>query len=128
MDLARTLRLSSLPTSLLTHLDSRDAAVWVLESFVAEAGGEAVAEVMRLPWRVVLSESSDPTLLAALERTEKAADPLVRRRGFLQLVDTPPADVELPPRCLPIYLLSGRAGGIPAAGLARLSGSCCAPV
>jgi hypothetical protein len=65
MDLSRTLRLSSLPTPLLTRLDSRDAAVWVLESFVTEAGGAAVAEGMRLPWRVVLSESSDPTLLAA---------------------------------------------------------------
>jgi hypothetical protein len=118
MDLARTLRLSRLPTPLLNHLDSRDAAVWVLKPFVAEAGGAAVAEVMRLPWRLVLSESSDPALLSALEQTETASDPLVRRRGFVQLVDTNPADVLLPPRCLPIYLLNGRGAETLAGGLA----------
>ena len=43
------------------------------------------------------------------------------RRGFVQLVDTNPADVLLPPRCLPIYLLNGRAVGAPKAGLAAMT-------
>jgi hypothetical protein len=55
------------------------------------------------------------------ERTETSTDSLVRRRGFVQLVDTNPADVLLPPRCLPIYLLNGRALGIPASGLAAMT-------
>ncbi len=88
MDLSRTLRLESLHGSLFTHLDSRDAAVWVREAFVAEAGAAAVAEVIRLPWRLALSESAAPDLLAALEASENADDPLVRRRGFVQIVDT----------------------------------------
>ncbi len=121
MDLARTVRLGSLPAPLLNHLDARDAAIWVLEPFVAEAGGVAVADLMRLPWRLVLSESSDQALLAALERPEDAADPLVRRRGFVHLVDTNPADVLLPPRCLPVYLLNGRGVGTPAGGLAAMT-------
>ena len=54
MELARTIRLTGLPISLLNHLDSRDAAVWILESFVAEAGGATVASVAKLPWRLVL--------------------------------------------------------------------------
>jgi hypothetical protein len=108
MELARTIRLNSLPLSLLNHLDSRDAAVWVLEPFVSEAGDAAVADVVKLPWRLALSESSDPGLIRALEETESSVDPLVRRRGFLQVVDTNPADVLLPPRSLPVYLLNGR--------------------
>jgi hypothetical protein len=51
MDRARTIRLDSLSTPLLNHLDARDAAIWVLEPFVLEAGSTAVAELMRLPWR-----------------------------------------------------------------------------
>ena len=121
MDPARTVRLDSLSAPLLNHLDARDAAVWVLEPFVLEAGGTAVAELMQLPWRLVLSESSDFALLAALEQPEAATDPLVHRRGFLQLVDTNPADVVLPPRCLPIYLLNGRTLGVRNSGLAARS-------
>src|SRR5579864_8718880 len=121
MDLSRIIRLDDLPTPWLNHLDSRDIAIWVLESFVAEAGGAAVAELMRLPWRLVLSESSDAALLTALEQTESTADPLVRRRGFIHLVDTNPADVLLPPRCLPVYLLNGRGTEMRAGGLAALT-------
>lgn len=121
MDRARTIRLDNLPTPLLNHLDARDAAVWVLEPFVTEAGGSAVAELLRLPWRLVLSESSDPALLTELGRSEETTDPLVRRRGFVQLVDTIPAEVILPPRCLPIYLLNGRNQGPTTGGLAALT-------
>lgn len=121
MNLGRTVRLSGLPAPLLNHLDSRDAAVWVLKQFVADAGGATVAEVMRLPWRLVLSESSDPALLTALEHPQNSADPLVRRRGFIHLVDTNPADVLLPPRCLPVYLLNGRGAGTSAGGLVAMT-------
>jgi hypothetical protein len=121
MDLSRTLRLDSLQAPLLSHLDSRDAAVWVREAFVAEAGAAAVVNVIRLPWRLVLSESADPALLAALEESENAADPLVRHRGFVQLVDTNPADVLLPPRCLPVYLLNGRDATPSVGGLAAMT-------
>ncbi len=121
MDQRQTLRLDRVPTTLLTYLDSRDAAVWVLEPFVAEADVQMLAAVMRLPWRLVLSESSAPDLLKALEQPQNVDDPLVRRRGFVYLVDTNPADVQLPPRCLPVYLLHGRATGPSVGGLAAMT-------
>jgi hypothetical protein len=121
MDVARTLRLDNLPISFLSHLDGRDAAIWVCEPFVIQAGGLAVAELLRLPWQLVLTESSDPTLLEALERSEDASDPLVRRRGFIYLVDTKPEDVLLPQRCLPVCLLNGRGAGTTTGGLAAMS-------
>jgi hypothetical protein len=105
----------------VAHLDARDAAVWVLEPFVQEAGPELVAEVMKLPWRLVLSESSNLKLQTLLEATEDVTDPLVRRRGFLQLIDTNPAEVLLPPRSLPIYLLGGRDPNAPRGGLAAMT-------
>jgi hypothetical protein len=79
MDHARTLRIDSLPAPFLNHLETRDAAVWVLELFVAEAGGTAVAELLRLPWRLVLTESSDPALLAELERAQRLVHTSSRR-------------------------------------------------
>ena len=121
MDLSRTLRVDGISDPLLAHLEARDAAIWVLDSFVAEAGAAAVADVLRLPWRLVLCESSDSSLVTALELSEDAADPLVRQRGFIQLVDTNPADVLLPPRCLPIYLLNGRGPKVSASGLAAMT-------
>jgi hypothetical protein len=120
MDVQRALRVDAVPQHLLGHLDARDAAVWVLEPFVVDAGPAEVAAVLGLPWRIVLCESDNPTLLKLLEAPETPSDPLVRRRGFIHLVDTNPAHVLLPPHCLPIYLLNGRGGGS-VAGLAALT-------
>jgi hypothetical protein len=91
MDIQRTLRVDSLPTHLLSHLDSRDAALWVLNPFISQAGIAEAAAVIGLPWRLVLCESSDPVLLKSLEMPEDPGDPLVRRRGFIHPVDTNPA-------------------------------------
>jgi hypothetical protein len=121
MELNRTLRLDRLPRHLVSHLDARDAAVWVLEPFVAGAGGARAAEIMRLPWRLALTESSDPTLLEELDRAEDVASPLVRRRGFIHLIDTIPTDVMLPPHSLPVYLLNGRGVGPPVSNLAAMT-------
>ena len=33
---------------------------------------------------------------------------MTRKRGFIQIIDSDPSRIELPQRCLPIYLLSGR--------------------
>lgn len=118
MDLARTIRLESVPSPLLSHIGSRDAVLWLSDNFVGEAGKAIAADVLRLPWRLILSETSDPELLAELEKSEDAVDPLVLRRGFVHVVDTNPADVLLPPRCLPIYLLNGRENPPSTAGLA----------
>lgn len=120
MNLDRTFRLESLPTGLSQRLDARDAAIWVSKSFVEAAGSEATATLLRLPWRLVLCESSDAGLISELEKAEAPNEPLVRRRGFVQIVDTNPADMLLPPRALPIFLLAGRPG-VPTGGLSRLT-------
>lgn len=120
MDLARTFRIEAVPSTLLDRLDAREAVIWVTDSFVSDAGVEAAAQLLSLPWRLVLCESRDEALLSRLEAAESAGDLLVRRRGFVQLIDGNPADVPLPPRSLPIYLLNGRPPSSPL-GLAALT-------
>jgi hypothetical protein len=120
MEFLRALQVDPLPTHLLSHLNTRDAALWVMDPFVDQAGAADAAAAMTLPWRLVLCESWDPALLTALEAPEAPSDPLVRRRGFIQLVDTNPSQVLLPPHCLPVYLLNGRNSQV-SVGLAALT-------
>lgn len=103
-------QLEDAPDHLLLELDGRDAAVWLLPGFVAAAGPDLTARLLKLPWNLVLSEARDAPLLAALEAQEAPDDPLVRRRGLVLLVDANPADVPLPRRSLPVFLLNGREG------------------
>jgi hypothetical protein len=105
----------------MKHLDARDAALWVRDAFVKDAGGDLVAEVIKLPWRVVICDSDDCDLIERLEDKEDVGNPLVRRRGFVQLVDVNPSEVLLPPHCLPVYLLNGRGGVAATGGLAALT-------
>ena len=106
---------------LMRELDSRDAAVWLLNSFADAAGVVETAKLLGLPWAFVLSESSDPSLISALETSEESVDgPLVRRRGMIHVVDTNPANVTLPRRGLPIFLLNGEASA-PVTGLAAIT-------
>jgi len=101
--LIQLLESNEIPDSLLASLAERDAAVW-LECTTVPL--DLLARFLKLPWRQVISEISDPKLLEALETTEDAA--LVRRRGTIHIVDSDPSRIELPPRSLPIYLLKGR--------------------
>ena len=103
-----TVRLiEDVPDQLLTNLDGRDGAVWLMPAFAAAAGPDLTARILGLPWSLGLSEAGDAPLLAALEAQEEPDDPLVRRRGMILLVDVNPADVPLPRRSLPIFLLNG---------------------
>lgn len=61
--------------------------------------------MLRLPWKQVFVEERDPLLVAALQEPDSEA--LVRRRGFVHLIDTDPSRIELPTRALPVFLLSG---------------------
>lgn len=107
-------------SALFAELDSRDAAVWLLDPFLQAVGPEQTAKLLALPWSMVLSEASDPALTAALEAPEPLDSPLVRRRGIVHVVDENPADVTLPPRSLPIFMLNGRTPGR-ASGLAAMT-------
>ena len=111
---------SAASMSLFAELDSRDVAVWLLDSFAEAAGAEKTAKLLGLPWAFVLSECSSKALVEALEVPERVDSPLVRRRGIVHIVDTNPSDVTLPPRSLPVFLLNGRGPGR-SAGLAAMT-------
>ena len=91
-----------LPDRLLSALGGRDVTLWLHRLPVELDTGE-VARLVGLPWRAVLLGESTKELLDALSLD---ADPdLVRRRGYLQLIQTDPSLVSLPPRSLPVYQL-----------------------
>ena len=116
----RLLKSAEVPLPLLAQLEGRDAALWV---FGETADGEIasqVADVIRLPWGLVLNESTNPSILQHLEEPEPLDGPLVRRRGLIHLVDTDPAEAILPPRSLPVLLMNGR-GDQRRTGLAALT-------
>ncbi len=47
-------------------------------------------------------------LLDKLDSSASLDSSLTRRRGFVQIIDSDPSRIELPPLCLPVYLLNGR--------------------
>ncbi|HEV7285276.1 MAG TPA: hypothetical protein VGN75_10490 [Kaistia sp.] len=96
---------------LLAALDQRDAVLWLRAEGAAVLNPATIADLVGLPWTVVVAEGLDDVRLAAIERPETADDPLVRRRGLVHLIDADPNDVQLPLRSLPVFLLNGRAGG-----------------
>ena len=97
---------------LLDEISRRDAALWLrLSSDDLDPDG-VVIELARLPWRMVLLEVPSRKYARGLDQLEDATEPLVRKRGFVQLVTERPSVIELPQRCLPIYLLERAAGGV----------------
>lgn len=96
------------PDTLLAGLDCRDIALWIRAIPGTPMSNSTILPFMGLPWRLIVSESYDVELAKALESEVTIRDPMVRKRGFIQFVDSDPSRVELPPRCLPIYLLNGR--------------------
>jgi len=63
---------------------------------------------MRLPWKLVLSETYGVDFFNALEGDATLDDPQTRKRGFIHVIDSDPSKIDLPQRCLPIYLLNRR--------------------
>jgi hypothetical protein len=94
--------------NLLSDLDSRDVDLWIRGLPKDPIAQEALVAFMGLPWRQVFSEISAPHLIKALEQQSSSSDPMTRKRGFIQILDSDPTRIELPQRCLPIYLLNGR--------------------
>ena len=93
---------------LLVDLDQREVAVWVRSLPTDATAQKQFSAFLGLPWRMVLSEVSDSELLDALDRHSQPEDPMTLKRGFVQIVDGDPSRIELPSRCLPVYLLNGR--------------------
>ena len=100
----------SIPDSLIAGLADRDVSVWVSGAADDPAEVNALAAMLRLPWRQVFIEDANPRLISALEAEVHEDSSLVRRRGFIHIIDTDPSRVDLPTRALPVYLLAGRDG------------------
>jgi len=95
------------PESLIQALANRDAALWIGPAKDATLA-ESLSDLVGLPWKLVLFESSNPTFIAAIESRNEGVTILTRKRGFLHLVASDPEGIQLPPRSLPVFLLNGR--------------------
>lgn len=94
--------------NLLSNLESRDVALWIRSLPKDPPSQDALVAFLGLPWRLILSETYDPNLVKALEAAASFSDPMTRKRGFVHIIDSDPTRIELPQRCLPMYLLNGR--------------------
>lgn len=101
-------RSNLIPESLVSALADRDASIWLRGTISDESDCAALLEVLRLPWKQVFIENSNPKLVASLDQPDEGA--LVRRRGYIHVIDSDPSRIELPRRALPVFLLSGRDG------------------
>src|SRR5262249_21950875 len=107
------IRVDRVPDTLLSNLENRDTALWI-RTLPEAVPHEALISFLGLPWRLILSEVYDPTLIGALESAATFDSPMTRKRGFVQVIDSDPSRIELPQRCLPLYLLNACQGGMQA--------------
>lgn len=96
-----------IPRSIVSSLEKRDVALWI-GALPQDLDRQILLRFLGLPWRLVLSEAYDAALFADLQSASSIDDPLTRRRGYIQLIDSDPARIELPDRSLPVYLIGGR--------------------
>lgn len=102
------IRSTEISNNTLSNLDSRDVALWIHDLPAEPSLRESLLAFLQLPWRLVMFDSQDRDLIAELEASLSINDPLIRKRGFIQIIDADPSRIELPTRCLPVYLLRGR--------------------
>ena len=95
------------PESVLSRLDTRDVGLWIKTLPTDQLG--ALRKFIALPWRFVVLENAPSDFLRELDASASSDTALIRKRGFLQLIDSDPSRIELPQRCLPVYLINGRA-------------------
>jgi hypothetical protein len=89
--------INEVPDNLLSNLESRDVALWIRSLPKNQPTQEKLVAFLGLPWRLVFSEVSDQRLITALEQKSSSSDPMVRKRGFLQIIDSDPSRIEFPP-------------------------------
>lgn len=92
----------------VARLGARDVALWIRSPLEYGDSVEDLARFVGLPWAMVIDERYDKTLIDAIQQTEAVDDPLVRRRGFIQIIESDIGKTELPPRSLPLLLLNSR--------------------
>src|SRR6266487_2964880 len=85
----------------------RGTALWVITSPDASAVSQ-LGELIRLPWSMVVVESTSSALAQSVAKTDDVTDIFARHRGFVYLVASDPEKITLPKRCLPVYFINGR--------------------
>ena len=111
MNIELLIKSTSLATNTLANLDRRDVAVWIFGSSIESEQYTVTADFLRLPWKLVVYDLQDNALIKSLEEPLSIEDPLLRKRGIIHIIDRDPSRIQLPPRCLPIYILRGRNAG-----------------
>ena len=90
------------PDGILSALANRDISLWI-HTLPNNIDTNAIAELIRLPWHEVFLSTADPSLISELGRDSEQS--LLRKRGFIQVIQTNPLHISLPPRSLPVYVL-----------------------
>ena len=101
----RVIQADRLPSKLVANLDTRDVALWLRN--IPDVPRTTLTRFLGLPWRLVMSEVFDPSVFSDLQKNVSVDDPLTRKRGYVQIIDSDPSRIELPERSLPVYLLGG---------------------
>lgn len=115
MEQIKLIGVGSISDNLLSRIECRDITLWVHSLPEDPLSRSALVSFLGLPWRLVYSEVYDREVFEALGIASSFSDPLTRKRGFIQIIDADPSRLELPQRCLPIYLPNGRETGATAA-------------
>lgn len=102
------LTIDKVSDSLLSLIESRDVALWVRSMPENPPPLDRWTSFLSLPWRMVISEIDDPQVLDLLEAQANSDVAMTRKRGFVQIIEGDPSRIDLPQRCLPLFLLNGR--------------------
>ncbi len=105
------IRQKSLPSDFTGELLNRDVALWIGRGVgLFEEEAALIADVVGLPWRLVICEEDTATLVSALRELAKTPDDLTSKRGFIDIIASDPEDIRLTPRALPVFFINGRSG------------------
>lgn len=108
---------TSLADHILSRLDDREAALWFADGTL---DGEHLPFV-GLPWKVVMCERVSDAALSRLKNLPDTSDAMVRKRGYIYPITSDPSRLELPERCLPLFIMGGEGKDAEAVGFeARL--------
>lgn len=105
------LNIKSISNNTLANLETRDVALWIYDFTVGADQRNLLINFLGLPWKSIVYEGQQSDLISELEASSNVDDALARKRGFIQIIDSDPSRIELPSRCLPVYLLQGRNKG-----------------
>ncbi|MGI4843371.1 MAG: hypothetical protein ACRYF7_08635 [Janthinobacterium lividum] len=102
------LNFDRIPDQSMFDLLNRDAALWLSATNAeVEEDLEAIANLIRLPWRMVLVESTSARLRDLLSDQQAEDGALTAFRGFVHVVASDPSKIPLPRRALPVFFLNG---------------------